>query len=329
MIVAASTVGLSACSSGRAASTTSQPAGSVTSASSGSGRGAIGCGTTAPSGSRTLTLAVAGRQRVVIVHVPSGYSGSAKVALVLNMHGTGSTAAEQEAFTGMDATADSDGFIVAYPQGLIPSGTGFDWNIPGVPLFGGAPVPAGAADDVAFLTSLVGTLEHRYCIDSTRVYATGFSGGARMASQLACDASATFAAAAPVSGLRRPTPCPATRAVPVVSFHGTADPVDPYGGHGQAYWTYSVPQAARYWATQDGCSTSASTSAPDPGVSLTRYTGCADGASVELYRVTGEGHEWPGGPPLPKRLTRQLGPQSDAVDANSVIWAFFHTHPLP
>ena len=254
--------------------------------------------------------------------------GATKVPLVLNMHGSGSTAAGQEAFTGMDSTADSDGFVVAYPQGLIPDGPGFDWNVPGVPLVGARPVPAGSADDVTFLTTLVRLMEQRYCIDGARVYATGFSGGARMASQLACDASGTFAAVAPVSGLRRATPCPATRAVPIVSFHGTADPVDPYDGHGQAYWTYSVPQAARDWAAQDGCSDTAKTSTSD-GVTLDRYTGCADGAGVELYTLTGEGHEWPGGPPLPKRLTRALGPQSDGVDADAVMWAFFAAHPLP
>ena len=40
-------------------------------------------------------------------------------------------------------------------------------------------MPAGAPDDVSFLTQLVGILEHRYCINSKMVYATGFSGGAR------------------------------------------------------------------------------------------------------------------------------------------------------
>ena len=323
---------LSVCGGGTPSSPPSTSAASATSggtSSSSGGQGGSGCGTSATPGSSTLTLTVAGRQRVVIVHVPSRYSGSSKVPLVLNMHGSGSTAADQEAFTGMDATADSDSFIVAYPQGLIPSGAGFDWNVPGVPLYGGEAVPAGSADDVAFLTSLVGTLEHRYCIDGTRVYATGFSGGARTASQLACDASGTFAAVAPVSGLRDPTPCPATRAVPILTIHGTADPVDPYDGHGQAYWTYSVPQAAKEWATQDGCSATAVSSTPAPGVTLTRYPGCAGGASVELYSITGEGHEWPGGPRLPKSLTREFGPQSDALDANSVIWAFFAAHPMP
>jgi polyhydroxybutyrate depolymerase len=279
--------------------------------------------------SGTLTLSIGGHSRTVIVHLPKGYGGKTAVPLVLNMHGSGSTAAEQELFTGMDATADADGFIVAYPQALIPDGSGFDWNVPGQPLIGGRAVPSGAPDDVAFLTSLVGALEGRYCIAATRVYATGFSGGARMAGQLACDSSNVFAAVAPVSGLRRPTPCPTSRAVPVLSFHGVADPVDPYNGHGQKYWSYSVPQAAQYWASQDGCSAKAASSKPDKGVTLTTYSGCHAGAVVELYSIAGEGHEWPDGPTLPPELTSLLGPQSNAIDADAVMWQFFAAHPLP
>ena len=189
-------IGLSACSGGQAGSPTSQAVASATTTSSPSGPGGSGCGTAVSSGSTTLSVTVAGRNRTVIAHVPTGYSGSSKVPLVLNMHGSGTTAGDQEAFTGMDSTADSDGFIVAYPQGLIPDGSGFDWNVPGVPLIGGRAVPAGSADDVTFLTTLVHILEQRYCIDSNRVYATGFSGGSRVTSQLACDASGTFAAIA-------------------------------------------------------------------------------------------------------------------------------------
>lgn len=293
-------------------------------------KGAVGgCATRSPAGSSTLTLTIAGHSRVVIVHLPTGYSGSSKLPLVLNMHGSGTTAADQELFSGMDATADADKFIVAYPQGLIADGVGFDWNVPGEPLIGGDAVPTHAANDVVFLTDLVGVLEHRYCINSSRVYATGFSGGARTASQLACDASNVFAAVAAVSGLRRPTPCPTGRAVPIVAFHGTADPVDPYDGHGEGYWTYSVPQAAADWAHQDGCSPSPASSHPDSGVTLSAYTHCRAAASVELYTITGEGHEWPGGPPIPRSLTRLLGPQTTAINANAVMWAFFQSHPLP
>ena len=290
---------------------------------------ATGCGVAASPGSTTLSIDVGGHARTVIVHVPSGYTGTGRVPLVLNMHGSGGTAASQEAFSGMDAESDAQGFLVAYPQGLIPSGTGFDWNVPGVPLRTGAVAPEHPANDVAFLSQLPGILEQRYCVNPRRVYATGFSGGARMTSQLACDASSIFAAVAPVSGLRRPTPCPARRAVPIVAFHGTADPVDPYNGHGEAYWTYSVPQAARYWGAQDGCRSQPVTSTPAVGATLTTYTGCKAGSTVELYSVIGEGHEWPDGPPLPKVLTRVLGPQSTAANADAVMWAFFSAHPLP
>jgi polyhydroxybutyrate depolymerase len=287
-----------------------------------------GCGSGGVT-SAILTLPVGGFSRTVIVHVPHGTSGKKPLALVLNLHGSGATAADQDIFSGMDVTADDDDFIVAYPQGLIPYLTGYDWNVPGVPLVSGASVPKGAASDVKFLTSLVGLLEAKYCVDPREVYATGFSGGAREVSQLACDSSNVFAAIAPVSGLRRPTPCPTKRAVPVIAFHGSADPVDPFDGHGLAYWTYSVPTAAKDWGSQDHCSFKVKVTHPDADVTLTTYGHCADGAAVELYEITGEGHEWPGGPTMPTSLTSTLGPQSSAVSANQLMWEFFAAHPLP
>ncbi|MGH9130516.1 MAG: extracellular catalytic domain type 1 short-chain-length polyhydroxyalkanoate depolymerase [Acidimicrobiales bacterium] len=273
-------------------------------------------------------MTVAGRPRVVVVHVPDGYAGSTKVPLVLNLHGSASTGAGQEAFSGMDATADADGFIVAYPQALIPEGEGFAWNVPGASLADGIAVPKDAPDDVSFLTALVAALEQRYCVDPDRVYATGFSGGARLVSALACDASGVFAAVAPVSGIRRLLPCSTKRAVPIIAFHGTADRVDPYGGNGQPYWTYSVPQAAADWAGQDNCSPTAMTTT-GTGYDLIAYSGCARGSSVELYTILGEGHEWPGGPRLPEYRIAALGPQSNAVDADSTMWRFFAAHPMP
>jgi polyhydroxybutyrate depolymerase len=246
---------------------------------------------------------------------------------VLSLHGSGSTADEQRLFTGMNRTANADGFAVVYPQAAIPDGSGFDWNVPGQPLIGGRKVPAGSPSDVAFLGALITKLEGTYCIDAHRVYATGFSGGARMTAVLACDSS-TIAAIAPVSGLRLPSPCPSRRAVPVIAFHGTADPIDPYAGHGQAYWTYGVADAAARWAAHDGCAARAATSTPAATVTLTSYRGCKSGAAVELYTISGEGHEWPGGPMLPTSLVRLLGPQSSAVHANAVMWKFFTAHPL-
>lgn len=155
---------------------------------------------------------------------------------------------------------------------------------------GGNPVSVGAADAVKFLTDLVGVMEHRYRVDTHPVYVTGFSGGARMASQLAFDTSNTFAAVAPVSGLRRPSPCTPTRAVPIIAFHGTADPVNPYSGNGEPYWVYSVPQAAKDWALQDRCSP-ITISQPQGDVTLSRYQGCKVASAVKPCTLAGEGHE--------------------------------------
>ena len=129
-----------------------------------------------------------------------------------------------------------------------------------------------------------------------------------------------------MAGLRYPSPCPALRPVPVIAFHGTADTIDPFTGNGLGYWTYSVPAAAHLWASHDRCAASPQTAAGS-GYRLTRYTGCAGGTQVELYALIGEGHEWPGGPAMPKLITSVLGPQSDAVDANALMWAFFRAHP--
>jgi polyhydroxybutyrate depolymerase len=289
--------------------------------------GTSGCGHHEASGSLQYTVTVSGHRRTVIVHIAAGYTGKRKLALVLNLHGSESTASAEEKFSGMDATADADHFIVAYPQAQIPAGTGYDWNIPGEPMVNGKFPPASAPSDVAFLTTLVRDLAGRYCIDLSQVYATGVSGGGRMASQLACDASSVFAAIGAVAGLRYPSLCPASRPVPVIAFHGTADAIDPFDGGGLGYWTYSVPTAAHLWAGHDHCAASPQTTAVR-GYRLTTYAGCSGGTQVELYAITGEGHEWPGGPAMPSMITSVLGPQSDAIDADAVMWAFFRAHPL-
>jgi len=264
----------------------------------------------------TLTVMAGGQPRIIIVHSPPNPGGP--VPLVFNLHGSGGTAADQEVFSGMDQAADALGFVAAYPQGAIALGSGFAWNVPGQPLSGGGAVPPDAADDVLFFAQTVAAIEQRYPVDPKRIYAAGFSGGGRMASQLGCDLSSIVAAVAPVAGLRFPSPCSGERPVPVVAFHGTADAVNPYDGGGPPYWTYSVPSAAEQWAAHDGCGPTPTTSQPAASVALTSYVGCTGSATVDLYTIEGAGHEWPGAPQ-----------QTNAVDATAVMWTFFSTHPLP
>ncbi len=86
-----------------------------------------------------------------------------------------------------------------------------------------------------------------------------------------------------------------------------------------------MPTAASRWAEHDACRAS-STAHPATGVTLTTYDRCRDGTAIELYTIEGAGHEWPGGPKEPAVLTRMLGPQSNAIDANSLLWEFCVAH---
>src|ERR1700722_4352162 len=118
---------LAGCRSAAAATTSAQPTTLPTSA----------CNGHAASGTFTVSIPSGGVQRTVLVPLPAGFADRARVALVLNMHGSGSTAVQQAGLSGMDAAADRDGFIVAYPQGAITSGSGYDWNVHGKPFCGG------------------------------------------------------------------------------------------------------------------------------------------------------------------------------------------------
>ena len=68
----------------------------------------------------TLDPTVGGRSRLVIVHLPPSYHSTTPMPLVVNMHGSQSTALSRSLLTGMDASADADSFIVVYPQGASP-----------------------------------------------------------------------------------------------------------------------------------------------------------------------------------------------------------------
>ena len=127
---------------------------------------------------------------------------------------------------------------------------------------------------------------------------------------------------APVSGVRLPSPCPTTRPVPLLTIHGTFDLTDPYQGHGQYHWTYSVPTAVALWGAHDGCSGPRATALPGLDTVVSTYARCPAGVSVELYTVVGSGHEWPGS------AYNVEPPTTQVLQANNVIWAFFAAHPM-
>lgn len=139
------------------------------------------------------------------------------------------------------------------------------------------------------------------------MYAAGYSGGGRMVSQFACEHPELLAAIAPVAGLRAgapltvaggvvpdPATCAPSQGVRVITFNGTADPVNPFAGGGAPYWGYGALAASQRWAEINGCHTRKETRV-SPNVSLVTHRGCPQNAVVQQYVVHGGGHTWPGG----------------------------------
>jgi polyhydroxybutyrate depolymerase len=240
------------------------------------------------------------RQRSYRLFVPPGYDGRTRLPLVLDLHGSGGTAAGQAKNSGFEVVAARAGFAVATLQADANR-----WNVP---------VTNERPDDVAYVSDVIDHASARLCIDGARVYATGFSGGGRMSSLLGCRLSARIAAIAPVSGLRWPGPCEG-RPVPVLTFHGLADTQNPYDGKAPgrgAEWMESVPDALAGWAQRNGCDRTAVVDDPPGPLSTLLYRGCRGNAGVRMIRIDGLGHSW----------ARQ------EIDATAAIWEFFSQHRL-
>jgi polyhydroxybutyrate depolymerase len=269
-------------------------------------------------------LTFGGLQRTYLVHVPSGLDHPA--GLVINLHGAGATGSDQAALTNYNAVADQYGFVVAYPDGIDLSWA--DGR--------GASTPdRQGVDDVGFLVALIDRLSRDYGIEPGRVFVTGMSAGAFMATRLACERADVVTAVAPVAGtLGAAFPCNPSRPVSVLEIHGTADPVVPYDGgtmlgRGGASDIVAAPTMAERWRSLDRC--------PNPPVEdvligqgdvaeVHRFTavGCAQGTEVVFVRIDGGGHTWPVGRfTLPAAV---VGPTNRAFDASHASAVFFASH---
>jgi polyhydroxybutyrate depolymerase len=252
------------------------------------------------SGVTTEQLVSGQRQRSYRLFVPPGYDGRQPLPLVLDLHGSGGNAAGQARNSGLETLSGSERFLVATLEA-----EGGRWNVP---------VQPDRPDDVLYVGDVISHVASRVCMDATRVYATGFSGGGRMSSLLGCAMGSRLAAIAPVSALRFPAPCNG-RPVPVLTFHGLADPQNPYDGHAVGRggeWEESVPDALAGWARRNGCKGDVIVDDPPGPLSSMRYAGCADDADVRLIRIDGLGHRW----------------TKDEVDTTAVMWQFFKSRRL-
>lgn len=265
-----------------------------------------------PAGISEYRLVSGGRERRYLLYVPQGYEGRSALPVVIDFHGSGSDPREEMTVSGMDRAADRRGFVLVMPYAAVElEGGGYTWNVP----------PDARLPDDVLLT--VEVLEHaaaRVRIDKARVYVAGFSGGARLASELACAIPEHVAAVGAVGGLRAPPAC-AGRPVPVIAFHGTGDPINPYAGGGSEYWGYGVDAAVRGWVEHNGCAAGVAETRLSPAVVERRYRGCVAAAEVVLYRIEGGGHTWPGSAyPFPEE---RFGRTERALDATARMLDFF------
>jgi polyhydroxybutyrate depolymerase len=251
-----------------------------------------------------------------VVHLSPSYDGSKPAPLVLNWHACTRNASAEESYTNMDAMADANGWVLVYPNS--PDGS---WNV------GSSCTSTSAGlsrDDVGFAVALVKQIQNDACIDSKRIYTTGFSNGAYMSYALGCEHAGLFAAIAPVGGKVGVPNCQPSRSVPVMAFHGTADPRVAYNADSLP----SVPDTVKAWATRDGC-----TVGPDPSyqigtVTCQTWSSCNAGATVTLCTAEGEGHCWPGSP-IVCGTTEGFGTGTNDIDATAQIAAFFTKFSLP
>jgi len=229
--------------------------------------------------------------------------------LVLVFHGFTRSPEEIEATSGMSALAEEHGFMVAYP-----AGTGFPRRWLSSPLLGD--------QDVAFVRDLVGLVSGAVGIDPLRIYAAGMSNGGGMAARLACDAADLFAAVGPVAAAYPSGgACEPSRPVPIAAIHGTADPIVPYEGLGEAL--PAVEGVLAFWVGENGCGPEPAVEAVAEGVTRLTWGGCTAGADVVLYRVADGRHGWPGsGDASP------WGATTGAISASALLWDFFAAHPM-
>ncbi|MEV1003190.1 hypothetical protein [Nonomuraea sp. NPDC050202] len=289
--------------------------------------GSSGCQAAHPLEPGTHRLRSGELERRFLLSLPDG---DGPHPVLLDLHGLGSTAAQQAAYSRLPEEGSRRGYIVATPQAAEGR---MGWTLP----------HTAGPDDTAFLTALLDHLERGLCADDRREFAAGLSYGAAMATALACALDGRLSGVAAVAGLNIVRPCeqrpPPTT---VVAFHGTADRIVPYrGGHPFQDATGElrtladlvvldpVEDAAAGWARLLGCSGRTTTTLPDTPpdtlsarIRVRDWKSCPGGTTLRLYTIDGGGHTWPGPIEVP-----WLGATARDLDATRLILDAFDRAP--
>jgi polyhydroxybutyrate depolymerase len=290
-----------------------------TSASSSPVRYTVGSAQWSIAPSTTTSTTVVSTARAYSKFIPSSYSKGTSLPLVVLLHGYGATGAMQESYMNFESVAETNKFILVYPDGTVDSSGRRFWNATDAC----CDFLSDVADDV-YLLSILKEMESSYSIDAKRIYFVGHSNGGFMSYRMACKYPDRIAAIASLAGASyfKTTDCGAKSSVSVLQVHGTKDETILYEG-GQILGT-SYPGAvasASQWATFNQCTQNAVTRSSkfdlEPNItgdetSVTAWTNCQNSSEVELWTMEGAAHI----PTLKSTFATK-------------IWEFFAAHPKP
>lgn len=235
------------------------------------------------------------KDREYIVHIAPAANPNTKLPVMFVFHGSGGTGAQMQAATGFDILADQLGIITIYPNGQAGEAP---WNV------GRNVCPPGnfvstTQDDIAYVDAMLASVEADQCVDTKRVFATGFSMGAYFSNELGCQIGrTTLRAIAPHSGGTHSGMCPGAP-LPVLLLHGDSDSLINYSCGTSAH---------EYWIERNGFSDQVDTINVTGG-HCDYNRGCPADAPVVMCTFNGLDHAW-AFPPMYE-------------NAGILIWLFF------
>ena len=211
------------------------------------------------------TIEVGGRQRTYRLRLPQGYSKDKAWPLVLALHPNGGSGIgywDGEGGARPLRQIVRDKAILVLPLAL-PRGGGFDWrdNLP---------------TELAYFEALMNRLDTNLCIDKSRIFSMGFSGGGSFSGVLGCHRRDIRAIA--VGG--------------AVAYFDAGDCVGtPTAWVNISSGDQSAGRGAfrDFWRSRNQCM---ATSAPTAPTGCVAYT-CPPGKPVHYCTQQG-GHAWPG-----------------------------------
>lgn len=226
-------------------------------------------------------------------HLPNEYytdvPGETDYPLILAFHGWDQHADMMEEYTGMSKKANREDFIVSYLNYVGPP-PDYSWNYY---------MSEDKPDDIGFATKVLDTLIAQYPVDTSRIYAIGFSDGCGMADRLPFALPGRINGIGTVSGMIAFDESVETHKVPLIHINYTGD----------FAWS-NIQSTIPYWIELNGCNETADTTVNAKGVIGRKWENEDEQNHVVLISTGGGTHAWV---------------DTDDVDATNLIWEFFET----